>query len=506
METPACVKEYNKLRDFYKHDNILYIRKAKMPPDVQEFYSIINYKKRLRKIAVCKDRKSKLYDYEALTEELAFHLENTHTQQDKNIIFFMKYQPEYLTEVGEQTAQCSFGTGQLTPYKLYRLLTLGRKTDLYCTNCNFQSNYSRASFLAYSAECLILDIDYYNIPALEKKSAETVYAELQKNVFQPKKLEPAYAIDSGHGLYVVFLLDKPLLLFRQTRNTAVYKESMNALITMTKAYGSDPSCTDLSRVLRLPQVINSKTGRFSKILDFDSVKKSPLRRYGIEELTQLLNIKKIGNNDDPPIRLKSKSIDSVPRVLSATMTLKTLAQARKQDLIKWLKNRNYDIEGYRANFFLILATCLSEIKDRDSTYFYMKEINNQLKAPLPISQLKRIHLDAVSERISQNGEFGHYRYSNQKIMELLKISPDEMPAYKTLITPDEKRKRDYAKRKKQRRNSDGLTKRQAAKSDKLIQIRKYLNCGKSKAEIARLIGVSKALVSIYSKQLNEAVS
>lgn len=507
METPECVKEYNRLKELYKQDHILISRKAKMPPDVQEFYSILDYKRRLNQIAKCTDRKSKIYDYEALTEELAFHIKQTHRQQDKNIIFFMKYRPKFLTDLGDQTAQCSFRADQLTPYKLNRLLTLGRKTDLYCTNCNFQSKYSRESFLAYSAECLILDIDYYNIPALEKKNAEGVYSDIKDKVLYPHGLVPAYAIDSGHGLYIVFLLSEPLLLFKQTQNANLYREMMNALLNLTKGYGSDPSCVDLSRVLRIPQVINSKTDRFSKIIDFDLIKSSPLKRYKIDELTQLLNIRVIrAKKVLSPIIPMRKAARYITKASPIHMNLKTLAEARKHDLTLWLKKRNFDIEGYRANFFLILTSSLLEVNDSPNSYAYIEKINAKLKNPLSLSQLKKIHRDAMCERISQKGDVSRYHYGNKKIIELLKITPLEMTAYRTLITPTIKRQRDYEKRKKQRRNLDGLTKRQAAKSDKLIQIQDYLNRGKTKAEISRLMGVSKALVSIYSKQLNEAVS
>lgn len=499
MDTPQSVLLYKKIKAEYQSQGYTV---PKMPPDVREFYSILEYKRRLKQIATCNDRKSKTIDLEAYTEELAFHLKQTHSQ-GKNIIFMLKYHPEFFLE--EQIWQCSFDTDTLTPYKLHRLLNLGQKVNLYCTNCTFESNYSRKAYLAHSVESLMLDIDYYNVPALVKKSAAQIYKEICTKVFQPVGLKPDYGIDSGHGLYIVFLIE-PLFFQKQEENKRLYQTLMSKLLELTKAYGSDSSCKDLSRVLRLPQVINSKTHRYSHIIDFDTVRSSALKRYSINELCKLLKIipeKKRSAAKKPP-----KAKDTIPcERPSNNKTLNSLGQARVRDLKRWLENRNYDIKGKRNTFFLIFATCLLEYMIPDSAYQKMLSINEQLKLPQSQGELKKA-FESVKQTYydRQKNHQDSFCFKNEYIIDALDISENEMQSYETIITLEIKRQRDYAKRKKKRRNAEGLTQRQAAQQEKLIQIDNLLKAGKSKADIARLMQVSKALVSIYSKKLNEKVS
>lgn len=493
MDTPQCVLEYNKIKAEYQSQGYTV---PKMPPDVREFYSILEYKRRLKQIVTCKDRKSKTIDLEAYTEELAFHLKQTHSQGN-NIIFMLKYHPEFLPE--EQICQCSFDTNVLTPYKLYRLLKLGQKVNLYCTNCTFESNYSRKAYLAHSVENLMLDIDYYNVPALAKKSAAQVYKEICTKVFQPAGITPAYGIDSGHGLYIVFLI-VPLLFQGQEENKLLYQRLMTKLLELTKQYGSDSSCKDLSRVLRLPQVINSKTNRYSHIIDFDAVRRTEPKRYSTKEICKLLKIK---SEKKKPTTKKPKKVktDTIPCERSNNKTLNSLGQARVRDLKKWLENRNYEINGKRNTFFLIYSTCLLEYMIPDSAYQKMLSVNQQLKSPQPQTELKRA-FDSVKQTYfdRQKNHQDSFCFTSEYIIEALDISDHEMQSFETIITLEIKRQRDYAKRRQKRRNAEGLTQRQAAQQEKQIQIDNLLKEGKSKADIARILQVSKALVSIYSKK------
>lgn len=500
MDTPQSVLEYNKIKAEYKTQGYTV---PQMPTDVREFYATLEYKKRLKQIATCKDRKSKTIDLEAYTEELAFHLKQTHSQSN-NIIFMLKYHPEFLPE--EQICQCSFDTDTITPYKLHRLLKLGQKVNLYCTNCTFESNYSRKAYLAHSVESLMLDIDYYNVPALAKKSAAQIYKEICTKVFQPAGLKPSYGIDSGHGLYIVFLIE-PLFFQKQEENKQLYQTLMSKLLELTKQYGSDPSCKDLSRVLRLPQVINSKTNRYSHIIDFDTVRNRELKRYSTNELCKLL---KINPEQKKATEKKPKKVkaDTIPcERPNNGKTLNSLGQVRVRDLKRWLENRNYEITGKRNSFFLILATCLLEYMIPDAAFEKMSSVNHQLKSPQSQEELRRA-FDSVKQTYfdRQKNRQDSFCFKNEYIIELLDISDHEMQSFETIITLEIKRQRDYAKRKKKRRNAEGLTQRQAAQQEKLNQIDDFLKEGKSQADIARLMQVSKALVSIYTKKLNEKVS
>lgn len=174
---------------------------------------------------------------------------------------------------------------------------------------------------------------------------------------------------------------------------------------------------------------------------------------------------------------------------------------------KWLESHNYEIKGKRNTFFLIFATCLLEYMIPDAAYQKMLSVNEQLKLPQPQAELKKA-FDSVKQTYyeRQKNHQDSFCFKNEYIIQSLDISEHEMQSYETIITLEIKRQRDYTKRKKKRRNAEGLTQRQAAQQEKLIQIDNFLKVGKSQAEIAQLMQVSKALVSIYCKKLNEKVS
>ena len=74
---------------------------------------------------------------------------------------------------------------------------------------------------------------------------------------------------------------------------------------------------------------------------------------------------------------------------------------------------------------------------------------------------------------------------------------------KTIISTRVKYDRNNKRRRDNRRNENGKTKRQQSKEDKLNKIQQLLNEGKKQCEIAKILGVSNGLVSKYKKELNE---
>ena len=470
-----------------------------------EQYNIWSYKKALGEIKNCKERKSKRWDYASLTEQMEWHLKQTHVNSTKDVVLLAKYTPQYLLQE-QMLTQCAYNMKELTPYRLSRLLTLGKHVNLYITNNNFNTNYKRISAYVESADCLALDIDYYNVPSLKELQAEEVYLKICNEVFSALGIAPSYAIDSGNGLYLFFLLDHLPIGEKDKNNRYLYSQVMNALVKITSEYGADPSCVDLSRVLRMPLTINQKTGNCCTVIDYDAVKTSKPKRYNIIDLFTILlpkaPIAPHPHKTIPIARRPLKLSNHAPNGL----TLNSLGQARVKDLLHLLSLRNYEMNGKRNIFLFILALSLMEyLYDvPDSARAFIDEANEKFTVPLPAKEVHPIFLHAYNSMTKrQQGLKGYYHYNNSLIISELGISFDECKSMKTIIPTSIKYERNNTRRRLLRRDENGKTKRQQAKNEKLLIIQQLIAEGKTQTEIAEIIGVSNALVSKYKKILNE---
>lgn len=501
---PPPVQAY---REIYAQAQKDGFSKPSMPPAVREFYKISNARQKFRSIASCKDRQNKQYDMEAYTEEIAFHIQQTHPQRDTKAIISWKYNPEFYTQ--EQFSQQAFTVGELSTYRLFRLLRLGKDVNLYISNCDFLSSYSRQSQYVKAASAFQVDVDYYDKPHLVNLSPEAVYKKICDEVFAPLRILPNYGIFSGRGLYLVFLTET-MDLKDNPHQQQLYKGLMEKLISLTRSYGADPSCADLSRVLRLPSTVNQKSGSVARILDFDTVSKTPMNRYFVSQLAAVLGVDTTPKSKPAPKpkpqALRPPASPYVPR--SAVVgTLKTLGEARTNDLLKWLQNRAYAIKGFRNSFFLFLSCATLAYKDEDSAWEYIQSINRKLAEPQPIGELAATYKSAAANHQKrQDKEKGYFSFSNEYIIDRLQICEYEMQGFKTIISEQEKNRRDFEHRKKLRRNEHGNTSRQQAKADKIIRIESLLSEGKSQAQIAQALGVSRQLVSRYVKLSTQTVA
>ncbi|MDD3323365.1 MAG: hypothetical protein PHS59_18165 [Paludibacter sp.] len=134
----------------------------------------------------------------------------------------------------------------------------------------------------------------------------------------------------------------------------------------------------------------------------------------------------------------------------------------------------------------------------------MLEVNEQFTEPLKKKEVQTVFqhaYDSITKRIQ--GSTGYYHYNNESIIMKLDITNDEFKNMKTIISTRVKYDRNNKRRRNNRRDEDGKTKRQQDKINKLKKIQQLRNEGKTAVEIAKIIGVSKGLVYKYQKELNK---
>jgi hypothetical protein len=101
-----------------------------------------------------------------------------------------------------------------------------------------------------------LDLDTYRIASLALLPRAELYRWIASTIEQAGLPAPSLIVDSGRGLYVIWLLDGGAAAALPR-----WKALMKALVGWGKPLGADPACVDAARVLRLPGSWHEGAGR-----------------------------------------------------------------------------------------------------------------------------------------------------------------------------------------------------------------------------------------------------
>lgn len=387
--------------------------------------------------------------------------------------------------------------------------------------------------------CFWVDLDYYNVPRLKKKTTEEMICYLRKKKLFDTTGEPSFFVDSGNGMYIVWIIkdcSKQMLPFWQT--------IQNKLHNLFEKYGADPASKDCTHVLRLAGTTNGKTGRRARFL-YNSSKefrfeqeREEMRVYTIQELGDRL-LDKLECTKDEWLKRKAenrknkreKEKEKEKSKVKSLFTLHTLHYKRMEDIVQLIELRKGNVGKCRELMcFLYRYYSCCFLRDEELALKNTLEINSMFAEPLTLHEVVnstrsaedafKLWEDTFNEYIDLEKKpnivqfFRNkkcYVYSNNRLIELLNITQKEMVDLSTIINTKEKNERskeyrnewlkDY--RSKKRRNENGLTAREQAKLDKMIEIEALLSEGLSQKAISEKLGVAKSLVSMYIKEIKQ---
>lgn len=346
---------------------------------------------------------------------------------------------------------------------------------------------------------LYIDIDYYNIENLKTYDHERVLAILENDYFGQDVPEPSFAIFTGHGLAVYWLIEPVPIKVLPLWN-AVQKHFLNKLKNM----GADSKSIDSARIMRLAGSLNDKTGERAKLYMYDEKLVYTLKDIQEDYLPQLTPYVK-----NPAYKARGRNANIVN-----FYTLYSLHYARLNDILKLLEIRdgycrNNDgsltEEGQRELMcFLYRYWYCCYSNDTKQALENTLEFNQGLRKPLTNKEVKKITVQAeraYAEWLldSPNGVYkrGGYNYKNETLISLLNITDDEMKVLITIIGPQEKKRRQLVKERALRRNEEGLTKREQQKQDTIRAIQELKEQGLSQSKVSKELGKGIATVKRY---------
>ncbi len=363
--------------------------------------------------------------------------------------------------------------------------------NVYLSTQRFRGRRRVAYLLSLSE--LYADLDYYRVPELADAEPGKVLDLALKTLRAAGKPEPSLAISSGRGLYLLWLHD-PLPRSALPRWTACQREICQAL----KPLGADPMAVDSARVLRVVGTLHSKSGamveamtpaggvwEFNKLAD----QVLPLTRAELHDLRVQRALR------------ASRSPSGSPQPPPEGFTAATLWEARLSDLQRLKEMRWFGdpVSDFRDRWLFVAGVGMSWLAIPPVLQRELHALAREVGGWTEGKTRSKLHAVFRTSREAAAGrrvEFAgvdwdpRYRLRNQTIIEWLEITPEEEREMRTVISDDERRRRDRARKEPEMTRTEYLTR--AAK--RRAQARRMAADGLSIRHIAKQIGISKSQV------------
>ena len=311
--------------------------------------------------------------------------------------------------------------------------------DVYISQNTF-NNKSRRLIHLKELKALYIDIDCYKM----NLSKEAVKYFMENDLYGQIPV-PNMLIDSGRGLYYIIFLENTM-----AEELPKWQLVEKYLYEKLKDLGADNKALDATRVLRVTGTVNSKNNSIVKVIDTYDY------QYTLDEIIENY-IPEV--NEDRKEKQKPKGVRKKGRKKKfvSLFNLYNLYYTRFMDIKKLVEIRNYEMTGYREITLFLIRYFLNVYHgDDDLVMEEVLEINNSFTEPLEKDEVFKATISGAT-RATENV----YKYSNDKLIKLLDITPSEQKEMATIIGKSEKYYRNNKNRREQRRNEEGLTNKEA---------------------------------------------
>ena len=380
--------------------------------------------------------------------------------------------------------------------------------DTWCTQGEFFKRIRQLTALA-RLDLQFIDLDTYRIPHLCGRSPDDLVGATLQFCGDEGLLAPSALIFSGRGLQAKWFLERPVPKWTLPRWNAVQRQLVDRLAPL----GADPQARDASRVLRLVNTVNSKSGEICRVVhvtpgldgkpiryNFEQMAEE-LLPYGRQELEQRKRdlaerrqrLRLVGNQSSHLRRLSGKQ----------------LAWDRLADLQLLMELRGGAPEGQRMLFllwqtnFLLLSdiTAISRMKGEAAEMARNIDPSWHFRSAELGTVFRKAREFQAGERIEFNGRQypPMYTPTNDTLINLFKITDDEQRRLRTLISTGMAAERHRARREAGRRAEGAVTREEylGAAAGKRNSARILRSQGESTQNIAKTLKCSVRSVYGY---------
>lgn len=351
------------------------------------------------------------------------------------------------------------------------------KNNVYVSLNTFYSTYRRIEYLK-ELKAQFIDLDIYKTKFTKKQ----ILMNLEENYFNKSIPRPNLIVDSGRGLYLIWLINSV-----PSKALPLWKAIEEYLYSVLKPFGADRQALDPTRVLRVPGSINSKSNSVVKILD---------------EYDYIYDLREIQNEFLPELDERVKKKRGRPKKTVFIHRERSLYYARIQDIIKICELRNYDLKGHRELILFLYRYYLCYfLEDPKKALQDVLELNSMFIPPLSEKEVVRATRSAEKVYLDKNKD---YKYKNSTLIDLLEISEDEEKHMTTIISDKEYKRRnnEYNKKKyKEKLKEEGkLTKKEQINIQR-EKIKALLQQGFKQKDIAIQLDIPSRTIERRVKEL-----
>lgn len=303
---------------------------------------------------------------------------------------------------------------------------------------------------------LYVDLDYFNILRWRGKSSEEVQAAYSAHLLISDMPQPSVFMHTGRGVAAIWLIEEtPISALKR------WQGAMRALIELSASYGADKACKDATRIFRIPDTVNEKSGKVVRVSGGTG------DRYRFDVLSD-----QIYRASDRPTRseLEERKKQKKTRKRAGTAMPRGLTQSRRFQLIlddlEIFRNAHGGVipTGIRNTWLHFHATCLTHIPGATDIEEEVQKAAARATPGLKPGEIKAIARQAEEKarlvRTTSVWSDGRYHYKGATIAEGLGVTP-EMAHNLGLqqVVPDQVRKRLKAEAERQRRSDNGAMSR-----------------------------------------------
>ena len=362
-------------------------------------------------------------------------------------------------------------------YKYKDLIELKFDEDnVYITLNTFYKTYRRIECIK-ELNALFIDLDIYKTGFTK----EQILINLNENYFKQSMPIPNFIIDSGRGLYLIWLIKKV-----PSMALPLWKAVEEYFYKTLKEFGADRQALDATRILRVPGSFNSKTHTEVKIID---------------NYDYFYELREIQSEYMPELSEKAPVRRGRPKKVKYIFRERSLYYARIMDIIKLCELREYDLKGHRELIlFLYRYYSCYFTEDIEKALYDTLELNSMFKQPLAEKEVTRATKSAETVFKKENKD---YKYKNETLINLLEISDEEQREMITIIDDEEYKRRKRLRNKKlynsekaKEKYKDKLIKNGEITKEEKISLRRekikdLLAKGLKQKEIYALLNISK---------------
>ena len=208
--------------------------------------------------------------------------------------------------------------------------------------------------------------------------------DLEKNYFNQSIPIPNYVIDSGRGMYLIWIINAV-----PSKALPLWKAVQEYLYNQLKYFGADRQALDATRILRVPGSINSKPKTVVNILD---------------EYEYVYDLREIQNGFLPELKPYEKK-KGRPSKINYIYRERSLYYGRIQDIIKLCELREYDLKGHRELILFLyryyLCSFTEDIEKAKKIYQEKLKSQGKLNEKEKISQRREKIKDLLDEGLKQ---------------------------------------------------------------------------------------------------------